>query len=89
MFTCVQLLKKLNFIQTVNKAWTRRLFLKYTYPDLLHAKRVDVEVRRRFDDEQELQSGVEDELPQRETEPHPEVAEETVLAVQSEVSEGW
>lgn len=63
MFTCVQLLKKLKFIQTVNKAWTRRLFLKYPYPDLLHAKRVDVEVRRRFDDEQELQSCVEDELP--------------------------
>lgn len=41
---------------------TQRLFFKSTYPDLLHAKRVDVEVRRRFDDEQELQSGVEDEL---------------------------
>lgn len=63
--------------------------MKYTYPDLFHAKRVDVEVRSRFDDEQELQSGVEDELTQREAEPQPEVAEDTVLAVQSEVSEGW
>lgn len=63
--------------------------MKYTYPDLLHAKRVDVEVRSRFDDEQELQSGVEDELAQGEAEPQPEVAEDTVLAVQSEVSEGW